>query len=73
MPIFLKKISNVIRFMILSVFFIFTLYLSVIFTITAYNKPTAILRIPFTYVDVAVVFCFASIIIRSIQKWKINK
>ena len=69
----MKKISDVIRFTILSIFFIFTLYLAIKFTISAYNKPTAILRIPFSYVDVAVVLCFTSIIIRSIQRWKNNK
>ena len=55
--------------LILAVFFVFVLYLSIQFTITAYNKPTAILRIPFSYVDVPVVIFFISIIIRSIQKF----
>ena len=55
--------------LILAAFFIFVLYLSIQFTITAYNKPTAILRIPFSYVDVPVVIFFISIIIRSIQKF----
>lgn len=72
MPPFMKRISNMARFIILSIFFIFTLYLAIKFTISAYNKPTAILRISFSYVDAAVVFCFISIIIRSIQKWKKN-
>jgi len=70
MPIVMKKISDAVRNIILSIFFVFTLYLAVKFTISAYNKPTAILRIPFSYVDAAVVLCFASIIIRSIQRWK---
>ena len=73
MPKFMKKISDLLRSIILSIFFIFTLYLAIKFTISAYNKPTAILRIPFSYVDAAVVLCFASIIIRSIQKWKNDK
>ena len=55
--------------LILAVFFVYVLYLSIQFTITAYNKPTAILRIPFSYVDVPVVIFFISIIIRSIQKF----
>tara|TARA_B100000953_G_scaffold263055_1_gene229561 strand:- start:48 stop:488 length:441 start_codon:yes stop_codon:yes gene_type:complete len=67
-PNLLKKISNILKFFVLSIFFIFTLYLAIQFTISAYNKPTSILRIPFSYVDVPVVICFASIIIRSIQK-----
>ena len=70
MPSLIKKISDLIRFIILSIFFIFTLYLAIIFTISAYNKPTAILRIPFSYVDAAVVLCFTSIIVRSILRWK---
>jgi TRAP-type C4-dicarboxylate transport system permease small subunit len=73
MPAFLKKISDIVRNIILSIFFIFVLYLAIKFTITAYNKPTAILRIPFSYVDASIVLCFASIIIRSIQKFYTNK
>ena len=73
MPAFLKKISDIVRNIILSIFFIFALYLAIKFTITAYNKPTAILRIPFSYVDASIVLCFASIIIRSIQKFYTNK
>jgi TRAP-type C4-dicarboxylate transport system permease small subunit len=68
LPNFLKIISNWLKYIILSCFFLFVLYLSIKFTITAYNKPTAILRIPFSYVDFPVVICFASIIVRSIQK-----
>jgi len=73
MPDFLKKISDIVRNIILSVFFIFVLYLAIKFTITAYNKPTAILRIPFSYVDASIVLCFTSIILRSIQKFYTNK
>ena len=73
MPAFLKKISDIAKNIILSIFFIFVLYLAIKFTITAYNKPTAILRIPFSYVDASIVLCFTSIIIRSIQKFYINK
>lgn len=73
MPSFLKKISDIVRNIILSIFFIFVLYLAIKFTITAYNKPTAILRIPFSYVDASIVLCFTSIIIRSIQKFYTNK
>ena len=73
MPAFLKKISDIVRNIILSIFFIFVLYLAIKFTITAYNKPTAILRIPFSYVDASIVLCFTSIIIRSIQKFYTNK
>ena len=64
----IKIISDWLKNIILTVFFVFALYLSIKFTITAYNKPTAILRIPFSYVDVPVVIFFSSIIIRSIQK-----
>ena len=64
----IKILSDLIKNIILTIFFLFVLYLSIQFTITAYNKPTAILRIPFSYVDVAVVLFFISIIIRSIQK-----
>ena len=64
----IKIISDWLKNIILTVFFIFALYLSIKFTITAYNKPTAILRIPFSYVDVPVVIFFLSIILRSIQK-----
>ena len=73
MPAFLKKISDIVRNIILSIFFIFVLYLAIKFTITAYNKPTAILRIPFSYVDASIVLCFTSIIIRSTQKFYKNK
>ena len=73
MPAFLKKISDIVRNIVLSIFFIFVLYLAIKFTITAYNKPTAILRIPFSYVDASIVLCFTSIIIRSIQKFYTNK
>lgn len=73
MPAFLKKISDIAKNIILSIFFIFVLYLAIKFTITAYNKPTAILRIPFSYVDASIVLCFTSIIIRSIQKFYTNK
>ena len=65
----IKIVSDWLKNLILAVFFIFVLYLSIQFTITAYNKPTAILRIPFSYVDVPVVIFFISIIIRSIQKF----
>ena len=64
----IKIISDWLKNIILTVFIVFALYLSIQFTITAYNKPTAILRIPFSYVDVPVVIFFSSIIIRSIQK-----
>ena len=64
----LKKISDLIKNTVLAVFFLFVLYLSIQFTITAYNKPTAILRIPFSYVDLPVVIFFISIILRSLQK-----
>ena len=64
----IKVISDLIKNIVLGIFFLYVLYLSIQFTITAYNKPTAILRIPFSYVDVAVVLFFISIIIRSIQK-----
>ena len=73
MPAFLKKISDIAKNIILSIFFIFVLYLAIKFTITAYNKPTAILRIPFSYVDASIVLCFTSIIMRSIQKFYTNK
>ena len=63
-----KIISDWIKNIVLTIFFLFVLYLSIQFPITAYNKPTAILRIPFSYVDLAVVLFFISIIIRSIQK-----
>ena len=65
----IKIVSDWLKNLILAAFFIFVLYLSIQFTITAYNKPTAILRIPFSYVDVPVVIFFISIIIRSIQKF----
>ena len=68
-PKSIKIVSDWLKNLILGVFFIFVLYLSIQFTITAYNKPTAILRIPFSYVDVPVVIFFISIIIRSIQKF----
>ena len=64
----IKIISDWLKNIILIVFIAFALYLSIQFTITAYNKPTAILRIPFSYVDVPVVIFFSSIILRSIQK-----
>jgi len=64
----IKIISDWLKNIILIVFIVFALYLSIQFTITAYNKPTAILRIPFSYVDVPVVIFFSSIILRSIQK-----
>jgi TRAP-type C4-dicarboxylate transport system permease small subunit len=64
----IKIISDWLKNIILIVFIAFALYLSIQFTITAYNKPTAILRIPFSYVDVPVVIFFSSIIFRSIQK-----
>ena len=64
----IKIISDLVKNIILAVFFLFVLYLSIHFTITAYNKPTAILRIPFSYVDVPVVIFFLSVILRSIQK-----
>jgi TRAP-type C4-dicarboxylate transport system permease small subunit len=64
----IKIISDWLKNIILIVFISFALYLSIQFTITAYNKPTAILRIPFSYVDVPVVIFFSSIILRSIQK-----
>lgn len=64
----IKIISDWLKNIILIVFIAFALYLSIQFTITAYNKPTAILRIPFSYVDVPVVIFFSSVIIRSIQK-----
>ena len=62
----IKIISDWLKNIILIIFI--ALYLSIQFTITAYNKPTAILRIPFSYVDVPVVIFFSSIILRSIQK-----
>ena len=65
----IKIFSDWIKNLILGIFFIFVLYLSIQFTITAYNKPTAILRIPFSYVDLPVVIFFISIIVRSIQKF----
>ncbi len=65
----IKIVSDWLKNLILAVFFVYVLYLSIQFTITAYNKPTAILRIPFSYVDVPVVIFFISIIIRSIQKF----
>ena len=64
----IKIISDWLKNIILIVFIAFALYLSIQFTITAYNKPTAILRIPFSYVDLPVVIFFSSIILRSIQK-----
>jgi TRAP-type C4-dicarboxylate transport system permease small subunit len=64
----IKIISDWLKNIILILFIAFALYLSIQFTITAYNKPTAILRIPFSYVDVPVVIFFSSIILRSIQK-----
>ena len=64
----IKIISDWVKNIILAVFFLFVLYLSIQFTITAYNKPTAILRIPFSYVDLPVVIFFSSIIVRSIQR-----
>ena len=64
----IKIISDWLKNIILIVFIAFALYLSIQFTITAYNKPTAILRIPFSYVDVPVVIFFSSITLRSIQK-----
>ena len=64
----IKIISDWLKNIILIAFIGFALYLSIQFTITAYNKPTAILRIPFSYVDVPVVIFFLSIILRSIQK-----
>ena len=64
----IKIISDWLKNIILIVFIAFALYLSIQFTITAYNKPTAILRIPFSYVDLPVVIFFSSIIFRSIQK-----
>jgi TRAP-type C4-dicarboxylate transport system permease small subunit len=64
----IKIISDWLKNIILIIFIAFALYLSIQFTITAYNKPTAILRIPFSYVDVPVVIFFSSIILRSIQK-----
>jgi TRAP-type C4-dicarboxylate transport system permease small subunit len=64
----IKIISDWLKNIILIVFIAFALYLSIQFTITAYNKPTDILRIPFSYVDVPVVIFFSSIILRSIQK-----
>ena len=69
LPKKIKIVSDLLKNLILAVFFVFVLYLSIQFTITAYNKPTAILRIPFSYVDVPVVIFFISIIIRSIQKF----
>ena len=54
----IKIISDWLKNIILIVFIAFALYLSIQFTITAYNKPTAILRIPFSYVDVPVVIFF---------------
>ena len=69
LPKVLKKISNYLKFIILTIFFVFTVFLAIQFTISAYNKPTSILRIPFSYVDVPVVICFMSIILRSIQKF----
>ena len=64
----IKIISDWLKNIILIIFIAFALYLSIQFTITAYNKPTAILRIPFSYVDLPVVIFFSSIIFRSIQK-----
>ena len=64
----IKIISDWLKNIILIIFIAFALYLSIQFTITAYNKPTAILRIPFSHVDVPVVIFFSSIILRSIQK-----
>ena len=64
----IKIISDWLKNIIIIAFIGFALYLSIQFTITAYNKPTAILRIPFSYVDVPVVIFFLSIILRSIQK-----
>ena len=54
----IKIISDWLKNIILIVFIAFALYLSIQFTITAYNKPTAILRIPFSYVDLPVVIFF---------------
>ena len=69
LPNLFQKLSDWLKFFILSIFFLFAFYLAIKFTISAYNKPTSILRIPFSYVDVPVVICFASIMIRSIQKF----
>ena len=70
LPNVLKKISDWLKILILTIFFVFALYLAIKFTITAYNKPTSILRIPFSYVDLPVVLFFISLIIRSLQKFK---
>ena len=70
LPNRLKRISDWLKIFILSLFCVFALYLSIKFTITAYNKPTSILRIPFSYVDLPVVLFFMSVIIRSLQKFK---
>ena len=70
LPNVLKKISDWLKILILTIFFVFALYLAIKFTITAYNKPTSILRIPFSYVDLHVVLFFISLIIRSLQKFK---
>jgi TRAP-type C4-dicarboxylate transport system permease small subunit len=64
----IKIISDWLKNIILIIFIAFALYLSIQFTITAYNKPTAILRIPFSYVDVPVVIFFSSIILIYIKK-----
>ena len=46
----IKIISDWVKNIILAVFFLFVLYLSIQFTITAYNKPTAILRLSLIHI-----------------------
>lgn len=64
-----RRLSRAVTFfldILLLVFLPYALYLSVLITVDSYYRPSPLLRIPFTYVYLALVLSFGSIFIHHI-------
>ena len=66
LPEKLKQIARVLNFALLTVANIYLVYLSTVLTISAWVRPTAALRIPYSFVDFAATLAFSIMSIYSI-------
>lgn len=66
LPASLKRIAKVINFAILTVANFYLVYLSTQLTISAWVRPTAALRIPYSFVDFSATLAFSIMSIYSV-------
>jgi TRAP-type C4-dicarboxylate transport system permease small subunit len=62
-----RKVVRILNFAILTVVNIYLVYLSINLSVVAWVRPTAALRIPYTFIDISAVVAFTLMSIYSIR------